>query len=384
MVTIFSRRKAFQLAGAAALAQPRLFSFQQPPVPAPQARRDQPLATYEPFPENTLRPTVSLVHGDSRRKNVYEALLAVDKDIRPVLKTKKYVIIKPNIVGAAAKGALSASNPDELHGVLDYLDGRFKGPIIIAESSAGDTAKNYETLEYQKVLDEHKSQKVSLLDLNREQKIKVVPVIDFHLHVQPIRLAARFFDPEAYIINTAIMKTHNLAVATLSIKNMALAAPLHNPPTETARWNDKRKMHAGVRQSNYLLYLLTEKMRPYWGVAVIDGYEGMEGNGPSSGTPVPSRVAIASTDHVAADRVGVECMGIDPGYLGYLNFLGAAGIGQYDLSKINLVGPPIASVQKKYRLHNDVERELQWRGPMEELPPNLGWTHPVNPDSFFV
>ena len=95
-------------------------------------------------------------------------------------------------------------------------------------------------------------------------------------------------------------------------------------------------------------------------------------------------MAIASTDYLAADRVGVECMGIDPGYLGYQNFLGAAGIGQYDLSKINLVGPPIASVQKKYRLHNDVERELQWRGPMEELPPNLGWTHPVNPDSFFV
>jgi hypothetical protein len=23
----------------------------------------------------------------------------------------------------------------------------------------------------------------------------------------------------------------------------------------------------------------------------------------------------------------------------------------------------------------DIEKELQWKGPMEELPPNLGWVH---------
>ena len=72
------------------------------------------------------------------------------------------------------------------------------------------------------------------------------------------------------------------------------------------------------------------------------------------------------------------------GYLGYLTYLGAAGIGQYDLAKINLKGPPIASVQKKYQLHNDIERELQWQGPMIELPPNVGWTKPIDPSGFLT
>ena len=40
-----------------------------------------------------------------------------------------------------------------------------------------------------------------------------------------------------------------------------------------------------------------------WGASVIDGFEGMEGNGPKSGTPVASRIALASTDYVAVDRV---------------------------------------------------------------------------------
>ena len=112
-------------------------------------------------------------------------------------------------------------------------------------------------------------------------------------------------------------------------------------------------------------------------MAVIDGYEGMEGNGPMSGTPVASRLAIASTDFVAADRVGVECMGIDPEWLGYLKYCGEVGIGQWDLAKIDVKGAQIAALQKKYRLHADVDRMLKWMGPMEEMPPNLGWVRPI-------
>jgi hypothetical protein len=52
---------------------------------------------------------------------------------------------------------------------------------------------------------------------------------------------------------------------------------------------------------------------------------------------------------------------------------GEVGIGQWDISKIDIRGPEIAAVQRKYRLHADIERQLKWMGPMEEMPPNLGW-----------
>jgi len=108
-----------------------------------------------------------------------------------------------------------------------------------------------------------------------------------------------------------------------------------------------------------------QSMQPYWGAAVIDGYEGMEGNGPAQGTPVASKLAIASTDFVAADRVGVDCMGVNPEWVGYLRYCGQAGLGNYDLAKIDIRGASIASLQKKYRLHTDVDRELQWMGPLD-------------------
>ncbi len=330
----------------------------------------------DPFPGLATRSSVALVTGEDRRKNAYNALMAIDDQIKPKLKNKKYVIIKPNFV--TTTNQLGGSHADAMRGILDYLAPRFKGPIVIGEASAGDTMQGYENFKFTALVPEFKKQKVSLMDFNREQKYVLQPLIDYDLHVVPVRLAAQLLDPDAFVMGSAIFKTHNVAVVTLSVKNMVVGAPLHNPPGEARRWNDKRRYHAGIRQSNYNFFLTGQKLAANWGATIIDGFEGMEGSGPSSGTPVPHRVCVASTDYIAADRVATECMGVDASWLGWLTYLGAVGVGQSDLSKIDLRGGvQIASVQRKYRMHNDVERELQWRGPMEELPPNLGWTRPV-------
>lgn len=120
------------------------------------------------------------------------------------------------------------------------------------------------------------------------------------------------------------------------------------------------------------MLLTAQKLQPNWGVALIDGFEGMEGAGPGDGTPVPSHIAIASTDYIAADRVGLEVMGIDPDWVGYLRYCAQAGLGHYDLAKIELSGTTIAAVARKYKLHPDIQNELKWMGPMLELPQSLG------------
>lgn len=372
----YTRRNIFQMAGVAAATMlgSRITPAQQA-KPNASAMRGFMATHPDPFPALERRSTVSLIQGDNRRKMIHDSLLAIDEQILPILKKKKSVVIKPNNVSTNIQ--LAATHADALRGILDYLAPRFKGPIYFAESSAGNTMDGFESFKYAQVAAEHKSQKVSLIDLNEEARYVLLPLIDFDLHVVPVRLAARLLDPEAFIISAAMLKTHNMAVATLSMKNMVLGAPLHQAPKETKRWNDKRRYHVGIRQSLYNFFLTAQKMQPYWGLAVIDGYEGMEGNGPSMGTPVASRIAMASTDFIAADRVGAETMGIDANTLGWLKYSGEVGLGQWDLSKIDVRGAEIAAVQKKYRLHPDIERQLKWMGPMEEMPPNLGWIRPV-------
>src|ERR1017187_1889858 len=114
-----SRRNFFYLAGAGALAgaasQGRLQGQQEIPPPVAAV----PIYPYE------ARSPVSLLKGDDRRKNVTQALLAVDREIGPAIKRKKYVVIKINNVSTTNQ--LAATHVDAVRGILDYLAPRFKG-----------------------------------------------------------------------------------------------------------------------------------------------------------------------------------------------------------------------------------------------------------------
>ena len=96
---------------------------------------------------------------------------------------------------------------------------------------------------------------------------------------------------------------------------------------------------------------------------MIDGYQGMEGNGPTLGTVVDHRICIASQDWLAADRVGVELMGIDFSTIGYLNHCVAMGLGNGDIDKIKITGENLKDHIKTYRLPDNIERQRAWMKP---------------------
>lgn len=359
------RRTLFQLAGAAALLRKN--------VSAQAPRRLGLGGNPEDFPGLDQRSTVAIQHGEERRKNVYMALKAIDKDLQAKMKGKKYAVIKPNFVNT--ENQLAASHADAMRGILDYLAEGFKGPVKIAESSAGDTGRAYDNFKYRALTSEYRRQQLELIDLNQEARFERIVLLDQDLHIVPCRIAARLVDPDAFVISAAMLKTHNTVIATLGIKNMVLGAPLHQAPGEKPHWNEKRKYHVGLRQTHYNMMVTAQRLN--WGASLIDGFEGMEGNGPNSGTPVASRIALASTDYVSADRVAAETMGVNPEWLGYVKYCGQLGLGQWDLAKIDIIGAQVAEVKKPYRMHPDIERELQWQGPMTDLPFNLGWTQPL-------
>jgi uncharacterized protein (DUF362 family) len=159
------------------------------------------------------------------------------------------------------------------------------------------------------------------------------------------------------------MKTHDRTVVTLSLKNIVFGAPVKDAGftfgknrKEGAR-SDKSIVHGGgFKGIHYNLYDLAPRLHPH--LSVIDGFEGMEGNGPNSGTPVNHRVCVASTDWLAADRVAVELMGVDFAKIGYLNYCAQAGLGMADLGKIEITGESIKDHIKPYRLHDNIEKQF--------------------------
>jgi uncharacterized protein (DUF362 family) len=109
---------------------------------------------------------------------------------------------------------------------------------------------------------------------------------------------------------------------------------------------------------NLNAYQLIKKIPP--SLAVIDGWVGMEGNGPGNGSPVDTHYALASTDFVAADTVAAFLMGFDPSEVGYLTYTnGRVGVG--DLSSINVVGEELAPLRRKFKPHPDYREQRNWK-----------------------
>ena len=110
---------------------------------------------------------------------------------------------------------------------------------------------------------------------------------------------------------------------------------------------------------NYIMFMMSQYVRP--DLALIDGLVGMEGNGPLSGDPIEMGVAVASTDFVAADRVGVELMGFDFNHVGHLVYCADAKMGEADLRKIEIAGDRISYCKKNFKPHKDFETLIKWK-----------------------
>jgi hypothetical protein len=90
---------------------------------------------------------------------------------------------------------LAATHVDAIHGIIDYLDkAGFKGEVVVAESSAGETLQGYDNFKYGGLAAEHRNRKVTLVDLNQEAKYKVIHLLNYDIHTIPVRLAARLMD----------------------------------------------------------------------------------------------------------------------------------------------------------------------------------------------
>ncbi len=314
--------------------------------------------------KESLSAKVALTSGDNRSDIAFRALKTFSKEIRQAIGNRR-VILKPNNV--LIDVPLTSTHVDTLEGVLEFLKSINKlGNVIIAESAAnGPTLEGFDNYGYFRLISKYP---VRLVDLDKEPTdiLYVFDEKDFRPH--PVRISRILLDTNSYIVSVARMKTHDRVVATLSLKNIVVGAAIKDPGyTWTAKRkpgtkSDKAMTHgSGIRGINYNLYALSRQLHPH--LSLIDGFEGMEGNGPNSGTPVDHRICVVSPDWLAADRVGIELMGIDFAKVGYLNFCSQTGSGIADLDQIDIIGEKIADHIKSYKLNDNINSQLVWMNP---------------------
>lgn len=317
---------------------------------------------------------VSLSSGEDRADMVFRALTPFSKQIKEAI-GKRRVVIKPNNVLIYVP--LACTHVGTLEGILEFLKSINKiNNVTIAESSAsGSTLEGFDNYGYYKLLSKYP---VKLMDLDSEpyENMYVVDEKDFRPRL--IKVSSTILDPDSYVVSAARMKTHSVVGVSLSLKNIVFGSPIKDPGftlyNEDIRFSEKAKeskpgsvsykrlIHgSGYHAVNYNMASLAQKLHP--DLAIIDGHTGMEHNGPTLGTPVDHRVCVVSQDWLAADRVGVELMGIDFSNIGYLNHCSNMGLGNADLSKIEIIGESLAGHIKHYKLPDNFEKQVVWMNP---------------------
>lgn len=292
---------------------------------------------------------VSVSSGGNRYENVRSCLEALGERLHSSLNGKKKVLIKPNFVSTTRRAA--SSHVDAARAVLDVIRDSVEGTITIAEGAAQiPTREGFRNFHFEKLLESHD---IRLLDLNTDEPVEVEL---FGRDLKPMRFRiARTIMESDFRISLALPKTHDTVIVTLAIKNMAVGGLLKD-----VHGDEKMKLHQGCRAINMSIARLAKIAPP--ALSVIDGFEGMEGEGPELGNVVRLGWAMAGFDGLAVDTLAAHLMGIDPGVVGYLAICREEGLGEGNLDRIRAKGVDhVSSLKKCLKFHSTYEKQLVWR-----------------------
>jgi len=157
--------------------------------------------------------------------------------------------------------------------------------------------------------------------------------------------------PNTVLINVPKLKTHNLGITTLCMKNLMgtvnvfdrhycgqawreMPEDIRSNPRPRQEWFD-RELHEQYQAGLARRLADTAKVvRSH--LCVVEGIVGRDGTGFRQGSNYSLGLAVAGTNPVAVDSIASYLMGFDPERLIYLNVAAAAGLGSNHLNALRV------------------------------------------------
>jgi uncharacterized protein (DUF362 family) len=320
---------------------------------------------------------VAITYGTDRADNAFRAMQVFKKSLVTAIGNKR-VIVKPNCTSDTTP--LACTHVDWMEGILEFLKSIGITQVTVAETNPRNTWSAFDNMGYLALANKYPVRFVTM----GEEGADVIQVWQTSTSLWNIRVSKIIHNPNNFIISCPRFKCHNDAVATLGLKNVVMGSPMVDPgfywgQANSTKFNKNPGMHGngtetGININQYLndnIYRLAKIYGMHPTFSVVDGFQGMQGNGPTSGTAAPNGyVGVAGFDWVATDRVAVKLMGADlwfnnyysasavtstgtvPGTLNcpmfpaYLNYCSQAGLGTWDISQITdaVTGVPISTL----------------------------------------
>jgi len=249
---------------------------------------------------------------------------AVDKvfNLFPLNMKGKKILIKPNVLRSSLPQEGIATHPTVLRAVVEKVESQNPASIIVGDNPGlFSYGANEDAFQKSGLMEAAKGYYVNI---GNDSKI-----VDFNpAFVPAISVSKAVLDADI-IISLPKFKTHGLTVITGCIKNSygflpgAQKAMLHKVSGNAERFHEM------------LIDVFRLRIPDLF---IVDAVVGMEGNGPASLDLREIGLILASDNGVALDAVIATMMGCDPARLRFLQKAREAGLGDYDLSSIDLIG----------------------------------------------
>lgn len=258
------------------------------------------------------------------------------------LPLKDKVVMKPNITVPADPDSGIVTHPDFIAGMSQYFleQGMSGDNVMVAEGGGSDKMDgHYGQSGYIAMA---KSRGVKLVNLNWDESVPVE--LPDGVMLKKIGIAKTVKSDDAFFINVPKYKTHNLAVTTLSMKNlMGTITPCHerhlcSTPREFAeRHSEITPNGIELREEILCQRLCDLSMASKPDFNIIEGIIGRDGTAFHHGKNIRTNLVIAGKSTVAVDTVGSYLMGLEPSEIGYLKLAAKRGLGLIDMKKIKIM-----------------------------------------------
>jgi uncharacterized protein (DUF362 family)/NAD-dependent dihydropyrimidine dehydrogenase PreA subunit len=249
---------------------------------------------------------------------------AVDRafEIFPMELRGKRILIKPNLLRASEAKEGIVTHPAVLRAVVEKVETMDPASIVVGDNPGlFGYGENEESFKITGLMEAAKGYYQNIG--NDSQKV------DFNAEFMPTVSLSKIVLDADIIISLPKFKTHGLTVITGAIKNSYGFLP----------GAQKAKLHkaAGSPERFHEVIVNVFRLRVP-DLFIVDAVVGMEGNGPASPDLRSIGLILASSNAVALDSVMAIMMGCDPGRLHFLRKAKEAGLGDYDLSAIEVIG----------------------------------------------
>lgn len=265
--------------------------------------------------EAATRPTLSVASGSGIETMVKKAIDGIG-GIGKFVKKGQSVVIKPNLAWARTPEQAANTNPQVIKALINLCKGAGARRITVIDHTCDNSSASFEM---SGAKDAVSGTGARLLSADKKFMFKQINIPKGKL-LKSDDCAREILDADVFI-NVPIAKVHGGAVMTASMKNLMGAN------------FDRQNWHRQGLDQCIADYSTAVKPN----LIVLDAIRILLTNGPKGpGKTKDVGQIIAGTDPVAIDAYAAKLLGLDPKEVKHISLAASHGLGQIDLSKVNI------------------------------------------------